>query len=385
MMAMPNSLPSRQAQARGFILIYVAGILLFLSATVMGMAVALRLDTQVLLRQKENLQSEYRLEAGLQYTLAQLAKSAAIEGTASIDVQEKARMGGWKAGGGLYQAEIGGGTVTFLIEDAGGALDLNTLSEEEWKRYFTALSIGTAEEAGLWARRMLEAKALAKQAGGATGFASIDDVLALDTIPAAARYGRAADSGDAATGAGGAASVADAGTPSTAPSSGTPAATGKSGGYSGQVPGMRELFSVGTGMRQLEVNRSALPLFAAMTTASVDQLVKFEQARQAKPLTVPEAVQLLGESARPVLYAGKSPLLRLRLETDAGPGRLGMAVLLKSESNNYNVAEKRLAPVALGASVFDVKLQPPPMEGATAPATAAAPPAAPGLAAPKQP
>lgn len=365
--------PSRQA--RGFILIYVAGILLFLSATVMGMAVALRLDTQVLLRQKENLQSEYRLEAGLQYTLAQLAKSAAIETTATIDVQEKARMGGWKAGGGLYQAEIGGGTVTFLIEDAGGALDLNTLSEEEWKRYFTALSIGTAEEAALWARRMLEAKALAKQAGGASGFAAIDDVLALDTIPAAARYGRAADAGDAtATGAGATPPDASSNTPVPAGSAPTPA---KSGGYSGQVPGMRDLFSVGTGMRQVEVNRSALPLFAALTTASLEQLIKFDQARQAKPLTVPEAVQLLGESARPMLYAGKSPLLRLRLETDAGPGRLGMAVLLKSESNNYNVAEKRLAPVALGASIFDVKLQPPPAEGSSSAPMSAAPPPSP--------
>lgn len=359
-------------QARGFILIYVAGILLFLSATVMGMAVALRLDTQVLLRQKENLQSEYRLEAGLQYTLAQLAKSAAIETTATIDVQEKARMGGWKAGGGLYQAEIGGGTVTFLIEDAGGALDLNTLSEDEWKRYFTALSIGTAEEAALWARRMLEAKALAKQAGGATGFASIDDVLALDTIPAAARYGRAADGGDAAAASGATAAAPDAGS---TPATGAAATPGKSGGYSGQVPGMRDLFSVGTGMRQVEVNRSALPLFAALTTATLEQLIKFDQARQAKPLTVPEAVQLLGESARPMLYAGKSPLLRLRVETDAGPGRLGMTVLLKSDNNNYTVAEKRLAPVALGASIFDVKLQPPPAEsGSSAPMSAVPPP-----------
>ncbi len=365
----------------GFILIYVAGILLFLSATVMGMSIALRLDTQVLLRQKENLQSEYRLEAGLQYTLAQLAKAAAIESTATIDLREKERMGGWKINGGLYQAEIGGATVTFLLEDAGGALDLNTLSEEEWKRYFTALGLGTAEEAGLWAKRILEAKALAGQSNGGKGFASIDDVLAIETLPAAVRYGRAADAATGMTSssaalpaesgaAAGAASLAGAGGGvSTAPAA-------PAGGYAGQITSLRELFSVGTGMRQVEVNRSALPLFAALTTASTEQLVKFEQARQSKPLTLAEAVQILGENTRSMLYVGKSPLIRLRMETDAGPGRLGMTVLLKSGDGNYTAAEKRLNPVSFGASIFDVKLPPPVLNEPTAPA-GATPPAKP--------
>lgn len=383
---------------RGFILIYVAGILLFLSATVMGMAVALRLDTQVLLRQKENLQSEYRLDAGLQYTLAQLAKAAAIGSSASIDLREKGRMGVWKVNGGLYQAEIGGATVTFMLEDAGGALDLNTLTEEEWTRYFTALSLGSPEEAGLWAKRILEAKTLAGQSNGGKGFASIDDVLAVDTIPAAVRYGRGGEGasagvGAAAVGTGAAPDVAAATTaagvtsPTTAGATGAMGAASSTGasavnaplagsaGYTGQIPSLRELFSVGTGIRQLEVNRSPLPLFAALTNAKIEQLVKFGQARQAKPLTVAEAVQILGEPARPILYVGKSPMLRLRMETDAGPGRLGMSVLLKSGDGNYVVAEKRITPVALGASILDLPPQQPLPDETAAPPAATPPPA----------
>lgn len=375
-MRLLSSRPPRARQARGFILIYVAGILLFLSATVMGMAVALRLDTQVLLRQKENLQSEYRLEAGLQYTLAQLAKATAIDATATIDQREKERLGGWKINGGLYQAEIGGATVTFLLEDAGGAVDLNTLSEAEWKRYFTALGLGSPEEAALWAQRILEAKALAGQSNGGKGFTSIDDVLALDSLPAAVRYGRGGD----ASGAPATPPVGADGGPAGAavpPAGGDATAAGKGGAYTGQITSLRELFSVGTGMRQVEVNRSALPLFAALTTASTEQLVKFEQARQSKPLTLAEAVQMLGEAARPLLYVGKSPLIRLRMETDAGPGRLGMKVLLKNNNGSYLAAEKRLTPVSLGASIFDVKLQPPlPAEGAP-PAAGTPPPVKP--------
>ena len=58
---------------RGYILIYVMAILLFLVATVTGAAYALRLNAQESHQQREHLRAEYRLRGALQYALAQFA------------------------------------------------------------------------------------------------------------------------------------------------------------------------------------------------------------------------------------------------------------------------------------------------------------------------
>lgn len=353
--------PRSIRQQRGYILIYVAGILLFLSATVMGMAVALRLDTQVLLRQKENMQAEYRLEAGVQYGLAQLGRTAAVDAATTIDLRTKAGMGLWRANGSKYIAEIGGASVLFVLEDAGGPVDLNTLGEDEWRRYFAAMGLGSVEEINLWARRLVEARQIAAQLNGSNGFASIDDVLALESIPAVARYGRqpggsmAAVDGVAAVGGFAPNPVGAGAADPTAPVS--PDAADRAGSY---VPGMRDLFSVGTSMRQVEVNRGPIQLIAVLSQASTENLIKFEEARLRKPLTLDEATKILGGSSASVLYVGKSPLLRLRLETDAGAGRLGMSVLLKQENSIYKALEKRLTPVTPANSLLNYL--PPPLD-----------------------
>lgn len=345
--------PRRSRPQAGYILIYVAGILIFLSATVMGMAVALRLDTQVLLRQKENLQAEYRLEAGVQYALAQLGRSAAIEGAAGLDARTKAGMGLWRADGSKYLAEIGGASVLFVLEDAGGPVDLNTLSENEWRTYFAVLGIGTVEDINLWSRRLVEARQIAAQLNSSNGFASIDDVLALESIPAVVRYGRqpggsvaAVDNRPAANGSP---------VPAAVPTTDAPVPAGGAEAGPAFIPGMRELFSVGTSMRQVEVNRGPIQLIAVLTQASMDNLIRFEEARAKKPLTLDEATKILGGSSGSVLYVGKSPLLRLRLETDAGAGRLGMSVLLRQNKP----LEKRLVTVTPANSLLNY-LPPPP-------------------------
>jgi hypothetical protein len=362
-------------QQRGYILIYVAGILLFLSATVMGMAVALRLDTQVLLRQKENLQAEYRLEAGIQYALAQLGRTAAVEGAAGIDQRTKAGMGLWRPNGSKYLAEIGGASVQFVLEDAGGPVDLNTLSEGEWRTYFAVLGIGTVEEISLWSRRLVEARQIAAQLNGSNGFHSIDDVLALESIPAIVRYGRQPGGSVAAVDQAGGQGFASNSTAAVAPvtSAGPDGKTGAADNAPASIPGLRELFSVGTSMRQVEVNRGPIQLIAVLTQASIDNLIKFEEARAKKPLTVDEATKMLGGSSASVLYVGKSPLLRLRLETDAGAGRLGMSVLLKQDGSSYKTLEKRLVTVNPANSLLNYlpPLRDPndPLNSGSAPAT----------------
>lgn len=350
--------PRRSRQQAGYILIYVAGILLFLSATVMGMAVALRLDTQVLLRQKENLQAEYRLEAGVQYALAQLGRSAAIEGAAGLDLRTKAGMGLWRADGSKYLAEIGGASVLFVLEDAGGPVDLNTLSENEWRTYFAVLGIGTVEDINLWSRRLVEARQIAAQLNGSNGFASIDDVLALESIPAVVRYGRQPEGSVAAVDNRPAANGSPA--PTAVPMTDTPAPAAGAEAGPAFIPGMRELFSVGTSMRQVEVNRGPIQLIAVLSQASMDNLIRFEGARAKKPLTLDEATKILGGSSGSVLYVGKSPLLRLRLETDAGAGRLGMSVLLRQSNTTYKPLEKRLVTVTPANSLLNYL--PPPLD-----------------------
>jgi len=319
----------------GYILIYALTILLFLVGTVTGAAYALRLNAQEAYQQREQLQAEFRLRGALHYALAQLSLAALAQTAAATtpattpaattttgQLEKPGPSGpGWRLETSAHQLQIDGAEVTITIEDPGGIADANAMDERMWTDYFTALGVAQPGEAPRWAAALIAWKTRVGKANGRGGFASIEDLLMLDALPATVRYG----------------GWAAAERPSTGQEAG---------------PGLPDLFLVGSGERVFDVNRAALPLLAAATGASTEQLAAYRAARERGKLTPDEAVRLLGERARPLLQERRTDAVaRLVLTTTAGTSaagasRLSLAAFLQRREGEVRVLASRLNPMA---------------------------------------
>jgi len=305
---------------RGYILIYALTILLFLVGTVTGAAYALRLNAQEAYQQRERLRAEFRLRGALQYALAQFALAAqapSAAGTPSNAGQPDETEAAWRLEASAQQLQIDGTQIAIAIDDPGGIADANALDERMWTDYFAALGVARPGEAQRWAAAVIAWKARVGKANGRGGFAGIDDLLLLDALPATVRYG----------------GWAAAERPDTAQDT---------------APGFPDLFLVGAGERVFDVNRAALPLVAAATGASTEQLDAYRAARERGKLTLSDAVRLLGERARPLLQESRTdPVFRLVLTTAAGgASRLGLAAFVQRRDGQVRVLASRLNPVA---------------------------------------
>jgi len=305
---------------RGYILIYALTILLFLVGTVTGAAYALRLNAQEAYQQRERLRAEFRLRGALQYALAQFALAAqapSAAGTPSNAGQPDETEAAWRLEASAQQLQIDGTQIAIGIDDPGGIADANALDERMWTDYFAALGVARPGEAQRWAAAVIAWKARVGKANGRGGFAGIDDLLLLDALPATVRYG----------------GWAAAERPDTAQDT---------------TPGFPDLFLVGAGERVFDVNRAALPLIAAATGASTEQLDAYRAARERGKLTLSDAVRLLGERARPLLQESRTdPVFRLVLTTAAGgASRLGLAAFVQRRDGQVRVLASRLNPVA---------------------------------------
>lgn len=298
---------------RGYVLIFVAGVLLFISVLVLGMAASLRLDAQLTLREKEQLQSEYVLRGGLQYLLAQLGVSRHAEQMGgALDARVKEELGLWRADGGPYTVALRGGTVLIRLDDAGLLPDANQLTDKEWGRLLVALGASPGPARQL-AQRILQEKEAAAKRTGKPGFSTMQEILTIAEIPMEMRYGK----GD-------------------------------------EAPGLKDLLAVGTDLKQLEVNRSPLILFQALLEANAEQLQKFEAARREQRISLSDAQRHLGNIGS-IVYEGQSRLLRAQFsilpESPAASGKapvgLALVATLGNEGGNFRLIEQRLGAAAL--------------------------------------
>lgn len=301
---------------RGYILIYVLTILLFLVGTVTGAAYSLRLDAQEAYQQREQLRAEFRLRGALDYALAQFALAAparAAPAASPAAGQSEKQEQGWRLEVSEHQLQIDAVEVAVAIEDPGGIADANALDERMWADFFAA--VARPDEARRWSAALMAWKTRVGKANGRGGFAGIDELLALDFLPASVRYGEWA-------------------------------AAERMRSPQEAVPGLPDLFLVGGGERVFDVNRAALPLVAAFTGASAEQLAAYGAARQRGKLSVGDAVRLLGSRAQPLLQENRSDAVaRLVLTTAAGAGRLGLVAFVRRQDNEVRVLATRLQPV----------------------------------------
>ena len=329
----------------GYILIYVIGILVFLGLVGLGVAYTLRINAQLVLNEKEIVQNDRLLESAAQYALAQLSKARAAEPVVkAMEPSAAAKLALWKKGG-LYLVQIRGQDIAVLLEDAGDLPDINALTKEEIQRIFESFGASAAEAAAL-SDVLVKARDKAGRDRGGNGFSTIQQVLGIEAIPARYRFGPKPEAESAESiapppdldksGAG----VLDKalekalGLPDMEQPGKTPAL---------RQPGLDKLVVVGTGVKAVDVNRAPLPVIFALVKTDAAALARFDAARKAKPLTVADAAQLLGEPARQALREGNSPIYRIRLVMEKF-GRIYRAVAIaREEGGNFKILSYRIS------------------------------------------
>lgn len=319
--------PHPRSRDEGFVLMFVLGVLIFLTVLVFGTAYAVRLSAQVAINEKERVQREYVLASALQYTMVQLTKRRAADAfLKTMDVRDAAKFTLWDAGVGSYNVTIVGQEVSVDMEDAGDLPDINILNTDQLKAILRAL--GASEKEGdAFAKSIEKARGAAAARNGTSGFLAIDELVALEDIPERYRFGYSRDLSAAET---------------VSTSSVTPGADDKIAGS--RVPGLGELFSVGTSLTTLNLNKVPVLLIGALGKIESDKLTRFEQARQGKTMTLDAALAILGEPARAVLREGPSPIFRVILRTGSGDAMLQAVAVVREEGGSFRVLSYRVLP-----------------------------------------
>ncbi|MBI5937650.1 MAG: hypothetical protein HY850_07370 [Betaproteobacteria bacterium] len=316
---------------RGFVMIYALGVLIFITVIALSLAYVLRLDAKLVNHQRGAVKTEQALRGALHYTLAELAKARALQPLLASGQTVKTPP--WSAEAGPYQVQFEDLDIT--IDFARVNPDINLVTREVLARLLLYLGAQNMEEAlhyadiVIGARDKIDPSEVAKQAaathpagaqpGGANppaaapppsggapqagmpapsakpavpgvqppaakGFSRIEEVLALEAIPLPLRNG-------------------------------TQPAKKKDGDTEAEAPkpGLAQLFSVGTGMRGLDVNRADLALVAAYGNAPLDKLIEFDRKRRQKPLSPDEGAALLGDGAKDIFAKADSATVQLKL------------------------------------------------------------------------
>lgn len=347
-----NALPGKN---RGFVMIYALGVLLFITVIALSLAYVLRLDAKLVDRERASVKTEQALRGALHYTLAELAKARALQPLLASGQTVQTPL--WNAEAGPYQLRFDDLDIT--VDFARVNPDINLVKREVLGRLLLYLGAQNMEEALHYADIVIGARdkvdpslvaalevaegaapaaaqpntptagqpagsaapantspppaqpaagtqpapaqttpgqataptqtakaqaATGVPAQGAKGFSRIEELLALEAIPLPLRNG-------------------------------TRPAKKKEGGLDAEPPkpGLAQLFSVGTGMRQLDVNRADLALVAAYSNAPLDKLIEFDRKRRQKPLSPEEGAAMLGDKAKDIFAPANSATVQLKL------------------------------------------------------------------------
>lgn len=293
---------------RGFILIYVIGILVFLELVGLGVAYALRVNAQQVVNDKEGVQNELILGSAMQFAAAQAIKARLTEPMlVGMPKEEAAKVVLWKMGMGPYLANIHGRDVEIYLDDAGDLPDINALTKEDIQRIFRALG-AREDESASYAEALVKARDIIGKARGTSGFSTIEQMLELEFLPARYKFGGVSEQGGTAE---------------------------------QPMLGLIQLVTVGTGLRSVSLNSAPLPVIGALCNVDAAKLEKFATARAnavaaQKKLTLPEAAQILGEIANQVLRDSATSIYRIRVRMAQGKRIYEASALAKEDGKSFN-------------------------------------------------
>ncbi|MCX7175981.1 MAG: hypothetical protein NT159_19065 [Proteobacteria bacterium] len=254
----------------GFILIYVAAILVFLTALVLHSSRQVRGDAQVSARLQEHTATRDRLIAAT--TLMQ-----ARQAFAWAQAEPAKRNMSLFTDQPVDLIQIDGVNISISFQDADLQPDANQLTVAEWTRLLGAYGMAEAESQRL-AERI---DALRQQSGG---FESIIDLANTPNLPIDLVQGFEASGG-------------------------------------GRYPALVDLLTVGGESRRLHVANSPLPLFRAFN-ATQEQIGRLREVRRSREPTLADARLIFGSDLLKIIYEGRPEKLRARLEISGIPLRL---------------------------------------------------------------
>jgi len=258
---------------RGFILIYVAAILVFLTVLVLHSSREVRGAAQVSARLQENGAARDRLSAAgtlLQARLALLwVQAESARRNLSLFIDQPAA-----------EIDIDGVNISALFQDADLLPDANLLSAAEWTRLLGAYGMAEARS-----QRLAERIDALRQASG--GFESITDLAGTPDLPLNLLQGFEV-SGE-------------------------------------RYPALADLLVAGGGGRRLHIADAPLALFLAFG-ATPEQAGRLQEIRRQRQPTLADARLIFGGELLKIIYAGNPGKLRARLEVGGIPLRLEFEV-----------------------------------------------------------
>lgn len=284
--------PCTSRKEGGFILIYVAAILVFLTVLVLHSSREVRGAAQVSARlQEHDAAGERLLAAGtlLQARLALLwAQAEPARRNLSLFLDEP--LGG---------IDIDGIGISATVQDADLQPDANQLKTAEWVRLLGAYGISETASQAL-AERI---DALRQQSGQ---FESIVDLAAIPNLPSNLLQGYLAADG-------------------------------------GRHPSLADLLAAGGGSRRLHIADSPLALFVAFN-ASPEQVGRLREVRRQRQPTLADARLIFDGELLGMIYAGSAARLHVRLEISGIPLRLDFDVSVRN--GQLTVTPRRMVTTA---------------------------------------
>lgn len=254
----------------GFILIYVAAILIFLTVLVLHSSREVRGGAQVSARLQEHSAGRERLIAAATLLQARLTLLWTRAEPAQRDLS-------WLIGQSIDVIEIDGVNISVAFQDADLRVDANQLTVAEWARLLGAYGMVEAESQHLAER--IDARR--RQSGG---FESIDDLAETPNLPPSLLQGVETSGGE-------------------------------------RYPALVDLLTAGGASRRLHIADSPLPLFIAFG-ATQEQIGRLQEIRRLREPTLADAQLIFGSESTKIFYAGKPEKLRAQLDIAGVPLRL---------------------------------------------------------------
>lgn len=257
---------SPRTPEKGFVLIYVAAILLLLVGLVMVGAREIRKEGRLSAALQDQLVARNTLLAAATLVKARMEMLHVPQSESANDLLGLAS----RATEGVMRDHA---DLTVSFEDADLRPDANGLTVEEWARLLGAYGMVEPYATDM-ARRLEQTR---RDQGG---FESALDIEGDYRLPRLLRLGDESDN---------------------------------------QYPPLARLLSVSGGGKRLHVDYSPLPLFVSLLGATSEQIERLRDARKSRRLKVADAELIFGGSARAVCNDGEPTRMRVRLAALRAP------------------------------------------------------------------
>lgn len=252
-------LTHRAHRARGFVLIYVLGAVVLLSAVVLGASLSMREQTAAVIAHKQRLQTEQSLRGALHTAIAKIALDIEIAQRKPNDSRVaqalSPRYASWTAGWALQTLQQADEATPYGVQviPAEWLPDANLLVQDDWQRLFEAWGV-PPEIAQHQAQQVLTKRGHLLRLGSSRGFTHWDQVLSALTLAPELLYGRA----------------------------------------DGTSSGVLDVLVLGTGKRGTDPNQTPLLIYRALYNASDDRLNRLMRLRAAGSVTAAQEAEVLG-------------------------------------------------------------------------------------------